>query len=358
MAVERRYQVFVSSTYQDLTDERQEVMQALLELDCIPSGMELFPAANDDQWTLIKRVIDDCDYYIVIIAGRYGSLSDEGISYTEMEYRYAVSKGKPIIGFLHRDPSKILAGKYESDQGKQGKLAAFRDLVQQKLIKHWESPAELGSVVSRSLIRLIKDNPSVGWVRGDNISSDAAREEILLLRSRIQDLDSQLLKSNSVQPETYEVLSRGSDNVKLIFTLTVQPFAGGYFDRKSYVWELTSTWERIFHMVSPDMIDEASTQKIGAVVADRFRDLDFDEIREFCTKNKANFHEFSLTAESLNIIIVQFTALGLIAKGQKRRAVQDKLSYWGLTPAGERYMYEVRAIRRGENLGGVPPSEQ
>jgi hypothetical protein len=61
--MEKRYQVFVSSTYEDLKVERQEVMHALLEQECIPSGMELFPAASEDQWTLIKEVIDDCDYY-------------------------------------------------------------------------------------------------------------------------------------------------------------------------------------------------------------------------------------------------------------------------------------------------------
>ena len=54
--MDTRYQVFVSSTFEDLQEERQEVMHALLELDCMPSGMELFPAANDDQWTLIKKV--------------------------------------------------------------------------------------------------------------------------------------------------------------------------------------------------------------------------------------------------------------------------------------------------------------
>jgi hypothetical protein len=47
---QKKYQVFVSSTYIDLIDERQEIMHALLELDCIPAGMELFPAANEDQW--------------------------------------------------------------------------------------------------------------------------------------------------------------------------------------------------------------------------------------------------------------------------------------------------------------------
>jgi hypothetical protein len=106
---QKKYQIFVSSTYEDLRSERQEIMHALLELDCIPSGMELFPAANEDQWSLIKGVIDDCDYYVVVIGGRYGSLGPEGISYTEMEYRYAVSKGKPVIAFLHKEPNSLPA---------------------------------------------------------------------------------------------------------------------------------------------------------------------------------------------------------------------------------------------------------
>src|SRR5215467_9172009 len=106
--MDKRYQVFVSSTYADLQEERQEVMQALLELDCIPAGMELFPAANEDQWTLIKRVIDDCDYYLVVIAGRYGSIGPDGLSYTEMEYRYAIEKNKPVIGFIHKNRGPCL----------------------------------------------------------------------------------------------------------------------------------------------------------------------------------------------------------------------------------------------------------
>ena len=53
-----------------------------MEMDCIPAGMELFPAADEEQWEFIKRVIDDCDYYVLIIGGRDGSLTPEGISYT------------------------------------------------------------------------------------------------------------------------------------------------------------------------------------------------------------------------------------------------------------------------------------
>lgn len=177
--MDKRYQVFVSSTFKDLHDERQEVIQALLELDCIPSGMELFPAANDDQWTLIKKVIDDCDYYIVIIGGRYGSLGPQGVSYTEMEYRYALEKGIPIIAFLHKNPGELSANRTEDNKEGREKLLAFRELAEKKMVKHWTTPSDLGSVVSRSLMRLIKNNPAVGWVKADKLLDENSTIEIL-----------------------------------------------------------------------------------------------------------------------------------------------------------------------------------
>src|SRR4029078_13480085 len=99
--MEKRYQVFVSSTYADLQQERQRVIQALMEMDCIPSGMELFPAADEEQFEFIKKIIDDCDYYLLIIGGRYGSTTAEGVSYTEKEYDYAIAKGLKVVALLH-----------------------------------------------------------------------------------------------------------------------------------------------------------------------------------------------------------------------------------------------------------------
>jgi len=111
MTMDRKFQVFISSTYEDLKSERSEVVQALLEANCIPQGMELFPASSLTQWEFIKRVIDDCDVYVVILAGRYGSLGfdDEGrqVGYTEMEFDYAVKSGKPVITLLYENPLSL-----------------------------------------------------------------------------------------------------------------------------------------------------------------------------------------------------------------------------------------------------------
>ena len=188
----KKYQDFVSSTYADLREHRQEVMNALLELDCIPAGMELFPAANEDQWSLIKGVIDDCDYYIVISAGRYGSIGPDGIGYTEMEYRYAAETGKPIIAFLHKDPDILPKKDTENDENGQDLLAQFRELMKKRMCKFWDTPQNLGSVVSRSLIMLQRKHPGIGWVRGDLVPDTDSTEEILKLRKKIETLNSQL----------------------------------------------------------------------------------------------------------------------------------------------------------------------
>ena len=136
--MDKRYQVFVSSTFADLKNERSNVIQTLMEMDCIPAGMELFPALDEEQFEFIKKVIDDSDYYLLIIGGRYGSLSNEGISYTEMEYDYAISQGVKVVALVHGSPEKLSVEKVEMDSEAQQKLQAFKQKVTtNRLVKFW-----------------------------------------------------------------------------------------------------------------------------------------------------------------------------------------------------------------------------
>ena len=154
MSYSVRYQVFVSSTFTDLVDERAEIIQAIWELDCIPTGMEAFVASHESQWSVITRVIDECDYYVLVIGGRYGSVTGDGISYTEREYRYAKSSGIPVLAFVHSNPEQIPSVKVEKDAASQEKLDAFRaEVMKDHPVRKWSSPAELGGLVSRSLVR-------------------------------------------------------------------------------------------------------------------------------------------------------------------------------------------------------------
>lgn len=93
---DKKYQIFISSTFKDLQVERDNIIKAILELYHIPIGMEMFSAEDEDQWEIIRRTIDISDYYILILGLRYGSETSEGISFTQKEYEYAIERKIPI----------------------------------------------------------------------------------------------------------------------------------------------------------------------------------------------------------------------------------------------------------------------
>jgi len=346
LSVEKRFQVFVSSTFKDLEHERQEVMHALLELDCIPSGMELFPAANESQWNLIKKVIDDCDYYILILAGRYGSIGIEGISYTEMEYRYALSTNKPTIAFIHRDPGKIIADKTETTEEGKAKLAAFRTSVEMKLCKQWDTPQELGSVVSRSLIQLIKSTPAVGWVRANELADRDATMELLQLRRRVEDLQAELSKARTSAPKGSEGLAQGSEAHTLRFSFKAR--GPGEYSSDTWSGSFYPTWDEMFSVVAPLMINEADENSIKTALDKLAEEHNVTRLRENKKLQRHTLHSFSLHQEDFQTVKVQLRALGLIAKSEKARSVKDSGTYWTLTPYGDEVMTRLRAIRSNE----------
>ncbi len=329
MEMEKRFQVFVSSTYEDLKEERQEVMHALLELNCMPSGMELFPAANADQWSVIKSVIDDCDYYLVIIGGRYGSLGPEGQSYTEMEYRYAVESDKPCLAFIHVDPESLSVRKTEKTEAGKQKLEDFRAMVKQRLCKTWDKPADLGSVVSRSLVRLMRNEPATGWVRADMVPDEGVTKEIVRLHQRVEELEALLEKAASHAPEGSEEFAQGADLYKIFYTIS--------YGLEGAVEEpVAISWNDLFALIAPLMIDEADERAIKSAIG--------DEIRQLVAAGSV--FAFVPTQQSFGPIIVQLRALGLIMKSEKKRSLKDRHTYWTLTPYGDSVMTRLLAIRK------------
>jgi hypothetical protein len=168
MPTEKIYKVFVSSTYEDLREERATVQRALLQLNCLPVGMELFPAADEDTWEFIKSQIRDSDYYVVVVAGRYGSIAPDGISFTEKEYDYATSQKVPSIGFVHAEPGSISVDKSEQAADGKKKLQAFLKKLKQRPVRQFRTPHELALEVTTSFVQLIRDRPAVGYIRSND----------------------------------------------------------------------------------------------------------------------------------------------------------------------------------------------
>lgn len=365
---DKRYQVFVSSTYLDLIEERQAVTAALLQLDAFPSGMELFPAADDDAWTLIKRVIDDCDYYLLIVAGKYGSVDpSDGLSYTQKEYEYAVSAKKPVMAFLHSNIDDIVAKKIEKDPDTRKKLEDFRSKVKQaKHVKFWTTADQLGGQVALSYAQFTKQYPAMGWVRADQITSSESLAELVSLRKRLAELETQLDLVSSAPPPGTSGLAQGDDPVQLEVHLRARPSEGpARFTTVSAWVKAAATWNQIISTVGPYLLNECEETDLrqafekwilenywatGATVATWDKAiLEAAYRQEVVTKGaKADFagHKLNLEDDSFNTVIVQLVALGIIKHGDKKRSVTDRNTYWGLTRYGENQLIKLRALPR------------
>ncbi len=360
--MEKRFQVFVSSTFEDLKIERQNVLKAILELDNMPAGMELFPAIDSDAWALIKDVIDASDYYVLVIGGRYGSLNSEGISYTEKEYDYAVSKGKPVIALLHKNPDNLQRAKTETDQKSWKKLSEFRKKVENShACAYWENPDELKSSLIIGLTKTIKRHPAIGWIRANLLPSNDTLKELLDLRKRNQELEDKIKSESYSVPEGVENLFQGNDEYQINCRFTADiPDDESYFGYKkvSYTGKFYVTWNEIWAAISPTMINEATSAEIRGSL-EKFLNKEVKSIWENKGDLKgAAVSGFGYDNDLYDTVFVQCRALGLMEESVKQRSVKDRNTYWKLTAYGDNLMMRLRALRKDTDKRKIKGEKQ
>lgn len=329
--MDKRYQVFVSSTYMDLMDERKNVTQTLMEMDCIPAGMELFPAADEEQWAFIKKIIDDCDYYLLIVGGRYGTVGAEGVSYTEMEFDYAVQKGIKVVALLHGSPDKLAVDKSEISTEAREKLQSFRDKVSTgRLIKYWTSPGELPGLVSLSLGKTMKVFPAVGWIRASEGSSEELLKEINELRKENDRLNHELSQVQNLKETIYDLpdLAGFDDSFELI-----GQYWTGY---ETASWKIVLTWREIFYYVSPYLVGSRRESSVKEVLRDAV-----------CARKGFDASMADLEDQVFQTVAIQLKALGVVRVDISNSVGGIDNPLWSLTAEGEKFMVELRAIRKG-----------
>lgn len=343
-----RYQIFVSSTYEDLREERQQATQAILEAGFFPSGMELFPASDDSQWELIKRVIEESDYYIVILGGRYGSSGPDGKSYTEMEYDYAVEKGIPVLGFVRSNPDEIPAGKTEKSVEGRRRLDAFRTKVKKRTCRLYSSPTELGMAVMKSLISETRTRPRVGWIRADQAKSadDVQRERelseaLIDAQRKIQNLQREIRDRSILANEVPRSdLAQGDDK----YSMTV------YFTDKdkSYVAETVElTWNEILKIIGPSMY--GIILRKGSKYNGRPEYPFQIEIEEYIRKkiiDRVQNRKLKIEQHEVDTAIIQLKELGLLMYDEIED--DDGRTFRGitLTEHGEKELTLLNVARR------------
>lgn len=171
----KKLQVFVSSTYTDLIEERQAAVEAILDAGHIPAGMELFKAGKSQMKT-IKKWIDESDVYMLILGGRYGSIEEEsGLSYTEIEYRYALSKNIPVFAIVLDEI--FLTAKINSlglikamEQTSPDKYQDFKNYVKTNIVKFADNIDKIPTIIHSHIYDILNSSEYnlIGWVRNTN----------------------------------------------------------------------------------------------------------------------------------------------------------------------------------------------
>lgn len=240
------YQIFISSTYVDLHEERKAVTWAILKTRNTPAGMESFPASDDRGWKTIQRTIDDSDFYVLLLGYRYGSIDPAtGLSWTRKEYRYARSKGIPVLVFL-RELKSVPGDQVDADR------THIEDFRKEASDAHkysaWETEDELTGLVRDAIHSAIEDNsddpnPRLGWVRGTNNAANVAGEMAALLEEnrRLRDQLSERNDANAERVPSVMFVKHGvatSEN-GVVFGVDIQNVGvcGIVLDEVQWLWE-------------------------------------------------------------------------------------------------------------------------
>lgn len=226
--MKRKLQVFVSSTFTDLIEERQAAVSAILKAGHIPAGMELFTAADRSQMDIIKNWIDESDVYMLILGGRYGSIEPTtGKSYTELEYDYAVEQGKALFAVVIKEEALEKKVKehgtdfLERDEPKS--LSEFKKKVLSNMSSFFEDVKDIRLCVHESLSDFSANRKLKGWVSADEIidTHDLAEEikklneENRKLKSDIESKDKKIKSLLNNKDSEFRELAEVLNEIKI-----------------------------------------------------------------------------------------------------------------------------------------------
>ena len=302
--MEKHYNVFISSTFRDLREERQAAIEAVLELGHFPTAMEVFPASDSAPWELIERVISETDYFVLIVGGRYGSTDSDGVSYTEKEYDLAARNGIPVLAFLHGVPDAIPASKVDMDPSSRMKLEEFRKKVQRHLCKEWKTADELKAQIVVGLIHSIRLTPRVGWIRADQVDSAETLRKLSDLFEENRQLKENLdtFKAAFATRNEFDDLAHGDDQFQIHYLIP-----------NNTEQVLLMTWDRIFQLIGPKMMTEISSTSAFFLLQEQIKEQDLLSNPDHAdlVEDKSRY-SIELSETDFEQIMTQLMALDLV----------------------------------------------
>jgi len=331
----KKLQVFISSTFTDLSNERQAAVQAILKAGHIPAGMELFTAGDISHMDTIKKWIDESDIFMLILGGRYGSIEPKtGLSYIELEYDYASKNQKPFFAIVIEEEAlkqkdKSL-GASAIEQENPEELKRFREKVLSKLSAFYSEEKDIKIAIFESLKDLNDKYSLNGWVRGNYAKTEEELTRINEMHEHINDLKKEVEQQRRAARKSISEFSQNDE--ELPKSWFKEPFPEKL------------NWNDVFLVIAKDCLSGGRKIQESNIRAslDAF----------FVNRLKTDVEKgLAITFEDvLNKIKIQFSALKLIefktiTSGQKNAMSTT----WHLTEDGIEKYTNLSAIK--SNVG-------
>lgn len=166
--MDKKYQIFISSTYMDLREIRSIAYSTILEMGHIPVGLDIFQVSDDySTEKYVSKYIDSSQIIIIIIGDRYGSISKSGKSFVEEEYLYSVSKNKKVLFFINSHHRKVDDPNYQK---------FVNSILEKNLVVFWDNKDDFKIKLMSNISQVLTNYPpSTYWAKTSsavNINGD------------------------------------------------------------------------------------------------------------------------------------------------------------------------------------------
>jgi hypothetical protein len=254
----RKYFIYISSTQDDLKNERIALTRLIWETGHIPVCPDDFDITNEEDRKVMKRFIGDCDYFLAMIAHNYGPVVD-GSSWLETEYSCAVKLGIPVLGLVIGEKARWKESKCE----RQPALIRAMDDYKRRLLARphvfWSNTQDLKQKVRELLTREMFMNPRNGWIVGDSQEGPPAVNLVSRLIGENEELRRQLLiRDNGSSPWR-------SKMKHILNILADHRISLSFFYAPGETWEnaIKCRYLRLFHLLTPELYLGKTTAELS-----------------------------------------------------------------------------------------------
>lgn len=224
--MDKKYQIFISSTYMDLREIRSIAYTTILEMGHIPVGLDIFQVSDDySTEKYVSKYIDSSQIIVIIIGDRYGSISKSGKSFVEEEYLYSVSKNKKVLFFINSHLRKVDDPNYQK---------FVNSILEKNLVVLWDNKDDFKIKLISNISQILTNYPpSTYWTKTSsavNINGDDYLSNLrTLLGSNIDEENVDILGlmlHNLKEIGEFYVLTK--EQAKKSFHLSVGMYVAGF----------------------------------------------------------------------------------------------------------------------------------